>query len=86
MLTSISGPLIPALVLYLSEVYKRHELNQRLAILFSAISLAGAFSGLLAFAILHLDGKGGKPGWRCVTYNYTSAYNDRLGIIAGSLF
>jgi len=57
------GPLIPALVLYLSEFYKRHELNQRLAILFSAISLAGAFSGLLAFTILHLDGKGGKPGW-----------------------
>ncbi|KAF8321422.1 MFS general substrate transporter [Cantharellus anzutake] len=58
------GPLIPAAVLYLSEWYKRHELQQRMAVLFSATSLAGAFSGLLAFAIIHLDGKGGKPGWR----------------------
>lgn len=31
--------------------------------IFSASSLAGAFSGLLAAAILHMDGIGGKPGW-----------------------
>ena len=30
---------------------------------FSAASLAGAFSGLLAAAILKMDGIQGKPGW-----------------------
>jgi len=30
---------------------------------FSSAALAGAFSGLLAYAIINLDGKGGKPGW-----------------------
>ncbi|KAF4577302.1 hypothetical protein EYR36_005289 [Pleurotus pulmonarius] len=34
-----------------------------LSIVYSAASLAGAFSGLLAAAILHMDGIGGKPGW-----------------------
>ncbi|KAF8319508.1 MFS general substrate transporter [Cantharellus anzutake] len=62
------GPLIPALVLYLSEFYKRHELQKRIATLFSATSLAGAFSGLLAYAIVHLDGKGGKPSWSWIFF------------------
>jgi MFS family permease len=35
----------------------------RISIFFSAASLSGAFSGLLAFGIVNLDGKGGKPGW-----------------------
>jgi len=32
----------------------------------SIISLAGAFSGLLAFAIQHLDGKHGIAGWQWI--------------------
>ncbi|KAF8321438.1 MFS general substrate transporter [Cantharellus anzutake] len=59
------GPLIPALILYLSEFYTRHELQKRIAMFLSATSLGSAFSGLLAYAIVHLDGKGGKPSWRC---------------------
>jgi len=38
----------------------------RLAMMFSVTSLAGAFSGLLAFAIMHLDGKHGIAGWRWI--------------------
>jgi len=38
----------------------------RLAMMFSVTSLAGAFSGLLAFAIMHLDGKYGIAGWRWI--------------------
>jgi len=34
--------------------------------LFSFVSLAGAFSGLLAFGIQHLDGKHGIAGWRWI--------------------
>ena len=35
----------------------------RISIFFSAASLSGAFSGLLAFGIVNLHGRGGKPGW-----------------------
>lgn len=47
---------------------RRHELQTRISLFFSAASLSGAFSGLLAAAILNLDGKGGQAGWRCVSY------------------
>lgn len=43
---------------------RRHELQTRISLFFSAASLAGAFSGLLAAAIVKLDGKGGQEGWR----------------------
>lgn len=33
------------------------------SIFFSAASLSGAFSGLLAFGIVNLDGVGNKAGW-----------------------
>ena len=35
----------------------------RVALFFSAASLSGAFSGLLAAAIQNMDGVGGKSGW-----------------------
>ena len=38
----------------------------RFAMMFSVTSLAGAFSGLLAFAIMHLDGKHGIASWRWI--------------------
>ncbi|BGP32853.1 hypothetical protein JCM10296v2_004638 [Rhodotorula toruloides] len=52
----------PGLVLYLSSSYRRHELQTRIPLFFSAASLSGAFSGLLAAAIINLDGKGGQEG------------------------
>ncbi|KAL4263473.1 MFS transporter superfamily protein [Pleurotus pulmonarius] len=57
------GGMLPAIVLYMSLFYPRSKLQQRLSMIFSASSLAGAFSGLLAAAILHMDGIGGKRGW-----------------------
>lgn len=53
-------------MLYLSSFYERHQLQVRVAVLFTATSLAGAFSGLLAYAISHMDGVGGKAGWSSV--------------------
>ena len=38
----------------------------RYSMMFCAASLAGAFSGLLAFAIQHLDGKHGIAGWQWI--------------------
>lgn len=44
--------------------YCRFELQRRLAVFYSAASLAGAFSGILAYGIQHMDGIGGLEGWR----------------------
>ncbi|KAI9066852.1 MFS general substrate transporter [Trametes sanguinea] len=57
------GGLLPAISLYLASFYPRRRLQLRIAIMFSATSLASAFSGLLAAAILNMEGVGGKPGW-----------------------
>lgn len=46
--------------------YCRHEIQFRQALFFSAASIAGAFSGLLAFAIGKMDGVGGLEGWRWI--------------------
>ena len=37
-----------------------------MSLMFSAAAFAGAFSGLLAAAIIHMDGVGGRPGWAWV--------------------
>jgi len=39
------------------------NLGTRISIFFSAASLSGAFSGLLAFGIIKMHGVGNKPGW-----------------------
>ena len=46
--------------------YKRYEYQQRFAIFYSMASMAGAFSGLLAFAIEKMDGIGGRSGWQWI--------------------
>jgi hypothetical protein len=43
-----------------------HESQTRIAIFFTASAIAGAFSGLLAFAIAKMDGTAGYEGWRWV--------------------
>lgn len=46
--------------------YSRKEIQYRQALFFSAASIAGAFSGLLAYGIAHMDGVGGYEGWRWI--------------------
>ncbi|GAA5866999.1 hypothetical protein JCM8547_008404 [Rhodosporidiobolus lusitaniae] len=67
-LGACEGGLLPGLVLYLSMFYRRKELQTRISLFFSAASLSGAFSGLLAAAIINLDGKGGQEGWRWIFF------------------
>ncbi|KAF5349217.1 hypothetical protein D9756_009501 [Leucocoprinus leucothites] len=59
----LEGGVFPGLVLYLSCFYPRQKLQWRISAFFSAASLSGAFSGLLAFGIINMDGIGNKPGW-----------------------
>ncbi|CZR54239.1 related to allantoate transport protein [Phialocephala subalpina] len=58
------GCLFPSMTLFLCNWYKRDELATRIAFLFIASALSGAFGGLLAWAILYMDGTAGLPGWR----------------------
>ncbi|PHH64500.1 hypothetical protein CDD81_4575 [Ophiocordyceps australis] len=44
----------PVVVFYLTTFYRRAELARRLAIFYAASSIAGAFSGLLAFAVFRI--------------------------------
>jgi MFS family permease len=56
--------LFPGVVFYLSMWYKRTETLYRVALFFSAASLAGAFGGILAYGIGFMKGVGGQNGWR----------------------
>ena len=56
----------PGCVYLISMFYKRHELQWRINLFFSASIIAGAFSGLLAYAIAHMEGIRGYAGWRWI--------------------
>lgn len=56
----------PAATYLLTTWYCRWEIQTRMAVFFSAASLAGAFSGLLAFGIQHMDGISGLRGWQWI--------------------
>ncbi|KAL2203666.1 MFS nicotinic acid transporter Tna1 [Sarocladium strictum] len=58
--------LYPGVAFYITMWYRRGEAQLRQAMFFSAASIAGAFSGLLAFAIAKMDGVGGLEGWRWI--------------------
>ncbi|KAJ7771055.1 MFS general substrate transporter [Mycena maculata] len=60
------GGLLGGIVLYLSTIYKPHELQLRVSIFYASASISGAFGGLLATAILSLDGVGNLAGWRWI--------------------
>ncbi|PSK35935.1 hypothetical protein B9Z65_5750 [Elsinoe australis] len=57
------GGLFPGVVFLLSMWYKRDERQFRIAMFFSAASLAGAFGGILAYGIGFMRGIGGLNGW-----------------------
>ncbi|KAJ5991465.1 hypothetical protein N7522_011672 [Penicillium canescens] len=58
--------LFPGLAFYVSLWYPRKNSQFRLALIFASASMAGAFSGLLAYLISKMDGVGGLEGWRWI--------------------
>ncbi|OAK95178.1 MFS general substrate transporter [Phaeosphaeriaceae sp. SRC1lsM3a] len=58
--------LFPGCIYLISMYYKRYELQWRLTLFFTASIIAGAFGGLLAFAIAKMDGIQGYGGWRWI--------------------
>lgn len=66
LLGAAEAGLYPGVAYYLTMWYCRREMQARQALFFSAASVAGAFSGLLAFAISKMDGVAGLEGWRWI--------------------
>ncbi|KAI1432906.1 major facilitator superfamily domain-containing protein [Xylaria sp. CBS 124048] len=58
--------LFPGVTYYFSMWYKRRERQFRVALFFSAASLAGAFGGILAYGIGRLRGTVWSNGWRWI--------------------
>ncbi|KAI9738788.1 MAG: hypothetical protein M1834_008295 [Cirrosporium novae-zelandiae] len=58
--------LYPGVAYYLTMWYVRTEVQIRQAAFYSGASIAGAFSGLLAYAIAKMDGVAGQAGWRWI--------------------
>ncbi|KAL3442660.1 major facilitator superfamily domain-containing protein [Aspergillus insuetus] len=58
--------LLPGTIYLMSMYYKRHEFQRRFGIWYVSVPLAGAFGGLLAYALAHMDGIGGYEGWRWI--------------------
>jgi sugar phosphate permease len=56
----------PGIVFILTFWYRREELGLRIALFYCSSALAGAFGGLLAYAILSIDSLWGFVGWQLV--------------------
>ncbi|KAJ3530566.1 hypothetical protein NMY22_g8524 [Coprinellus aureogranulatus] len=55
--------LFPGVIYVFSVYYRRHERSWRVAIFFGGAALAGAFGGILAYAIGKMEGVSGLRGW-----------------------
>ncbi|KAH9451517.1 hypothetical protein Pst134EA_025467 [Puccinia striiformis f. sp. tritici] len=62
-LGAVEGGLYPATVLFVSNSYKRNEIQFRISLFSSAAALSGALSGVFAFYLIQLDGVCNIPGW-----------------------
>ena len=60
------GGFVPGCAYLMSMYYKRHEFQKRFSLFWCAGLIAGAFSGLLAYALVHMDGVRGYAGWRWI--------------------
>lgn len=56
----------PGAIYIVTSWYSPHEVGARIALFFTSSALAGAFSGLLAYAIAKMDGVAGYQGWRWI--------------------
>ena len=74
----------PGAIYLVNRWYGPRQLQTRIAGLYTASALSGAFSGLLAFAIAKMDGIGGKGGWAWI-FSETSAYLKMLKVLTSVL-
>ncbi|KAI8140340.1 major facilitator superfamily domain-containing protein [Fennellomyces sp. T-0311] len=58
--------LYPGVLFYLSVWYTRKQQATRIALFYGSSTLAGAFGGVLAYGIMHMDGLRGMRGWQWI--------------------
>lgn len=56
--------LFPGAILYMNKWYDKYELATRFGLFYVGSALAGAFSGILDYALAKMDGISGVVGWR----------------------
>lgn len=79
--------MMPALVYFLSRWYTHSELTFRVSLFIISASLAGAFGGLLASAILSLPHLGGLHSWRLIfVIEGVQAFRPKLCCLANSVY
>ncbi|KAI9926675.1 hypothetical protein MW887_003768 [Aspergillus wentii] len=57
---------VPGCAYLMAMYYERHEFQKRFSLFWVAGLVAGAFGGLLAYALYHMHGLGGYSGWRWI--------------------
>lgn len=67
--------LFPGVTYYISLWYKRNEQSKRVAIFFSAATVAGAFGGILAFGIEKMEGIAGLHGWAWIVCSLSPCFS-----------
>ncbi|KAL4914791.1 major facilitator superfamily domain-containing protein [Aspergillus aurantiobrunneus] len=65
-LGAFEAGVFPGCMYILAMYYPRYELQWRFGMFFPSSTLAGAFGGLLAYAIAKMDGLGNLDGWRWI--------------------
>ena len=75
---------LPGIVYITSMYYKRHEYQKRLSLFFCSTVVAGAFGGLLAYAIAKLGKAHGYSAWRWI-FIIEGAITSVLAILAAFL-
>ncbi|KAI9497585.1 major facilitator superfamily domain-containing protein [Zychaea mexicana] len=58
--------LYPGVLFYLSVWYTRRQQALRIALFYGSSTLAGAFGGVLAYGIMHMEGLRGLSGWQWI--------------------
>ena len=75
---------LPGIIYVTSMYYKRHEYQKRMSFFFCSTVVAGAFGGLLAYAIANLGGQMGIAAWRWI-FIIEGAATSALAIAAAFL-
>ncbi|KAJ1651432.1 hypothetical protein IWQ61_007999 [Dispira simplex] len=64
LLGAFEAGFVPGVIYYFSLWYTPTEIGSRIGWLFTAVPVAGAFGGLLAYAVSYMDGLYGIAAWR----------------------
>lgn len=72
--------IFPALTFVISTIYPRHSQGKRVAVLYGATALSGAFGGLIAYGIQQMGTRAGLEAWRWL-FIIEGAFSLVIGIL-----